>query len=195
MTRIALLRHYPTDWNLERRLQGQIDRPLTDEARALLATLTLPPDWADKRVVASTLSRSVDTAQLLLPNREIERDARLVEIAWGAWEGKRAEDLLQDPESGFVPTGDMGWRDRPPGGESMADAWARVQPALSDIAAGPPAVLVLHKAIMRVILGFAAKWQLSGSQIEIKRGRLYPLTLRPNGMPAEPEAPVRLVPR
>ncbi|MEM9736902.1 MAG: histidine phosphatase family protein, partial [Pseudomonadota bacterium] len=33
MTRVALLRHYPTDWNGEARLQGQTDRPLTEAAR------------------------------------------------------------------------------------------------------------------------------------------------------------------
>lgn len=77
----------------------------------------------------------------------------------------------------------------------MADAWARLQPALAEIATGPPAVLVLHKAIMRVILGFAWNWRFPGGEVEIKRGRLYPLTLRPSGMPARPEDPVRLIAR
>ncbi|MEM7176822.1 MAG: histidine phosphatase family protein [Pseudomonadota bacterium] len=195
MTRVALLRHYPTDWNRERRLQGQIDRPLTGDAREALSALALPPAWAWARVVTSTLSRTIDTARLLAPGQPIDQDARLVEIAWGAWEGKRAADLLADPSSGFVPTGDMRWDARPPGGESMADAWARIQPALAEIAAGPPAVLVSHKAVMRVILGFAMNWRLPEGGVEIKRGRLYPLSLRPGGMPTAPEPALRLVPR
>ncbi|MEM9097207.1 MAG: histidine phosphatase family protein [Pseudomonadota bacterium] len=195
MTRIALLRHYPTDWNRERRLQGQIDRPLTEDARRTLATLCLPQDWANVRIITSGLSRTVETAQLLAPEAKIAEDPRLMEVAWGDWEGQRAEDLLADPGSGFVPTGDMGWTARPPGGESMADAWARLQPALAEIAAGGLALLIIHKAIMRVILGFAHNWQIPGGAVEIKRGRLYPLTLRPSGMPTRPEAPVRLVAR
>lgn len=195
MTRVALLRHYPTDWNNERRLQGQIDRPLTEDAREALAGMALPPEWAEARIVTSTLSRTIDTARLLAPGRAIEQEARLVEVAWGKWEGKRAADLLADSESGFVPTGDMRWDDRPPGGESMADAWGRIQPALAEIAAGPPALLVIHKAVMRVILGFAMNWRLPEGGVEIKRGRLYPLTLRPSGMPTAPEPALRLVTR
>ncbi|MEM9043904.1 MAG: histidine phosphatase family protein [Pseudomonadota bacterium] len=195
MTRIALLRHYPTDWNREHRLQGQIDRPLTQEARETLAGLRLPDPWAEMRIITSGLSRTVDTAHILAPEAVIAEDRRLMEISWGAWEGHRAEDLLADAESGFVPTGDMGWRNRPPDGESMADAWARLQPALAEIAAEGPALLVIHKAVMRVILGFAHKWKVAGGDIQIKRGRIYPLALRPSGMPAKPEEPVRLIAR
>ena len=192
MTRIALLRHYPTDWNGERRLQGRTDRPLTPEARATLATLALPQEWEGARLISSTLSRTIDTARLLT-DREPRQDPDLVELSWGAWEGQIAEDLLADPTSGFVPTGEMGWQARPPGGESMADAWARTQPALARIATSPdPALLVIHKALMRILLGFAHKWQ---EVPEVKRGRLYPMTLRPGGMPVEPGTPIRLVAR
>ncbi|MEM9371689.1 MAG: histidine phosphatase family protein [Pseudomonadota bacterium] len=192
MTAVALLRHYPTDWNVERRLQGHIDRPLTPEARNKLSELRLPEPWSGSRMIASTLSRTHETADLLSAGCEVHTDERLIEIGWGDWEGRRAKDMLSDPTSGFVPTGDMGWNARPPNGESMADAWARLQPALAEIAAGPPAVIVTHKAVMRVILGFAWKWQIPDGGIEIKRGRLYPLTLRPNGMPVRPRDPIRL---
>ena len=74
--------------------------------------------------------------------------------------------------------------------ESMRDAWTRVRPALAQIAADPkPAVIVTHKALMRVILGTACDWT---TQPEIKRGRLYPIKLRESGLPRDPETPVRL---
>lgn len=192
MTRIALLRHYPTDWNVEQRLQGQVDRPLTRAARETLATLCLPEPWDEARLISSTLSRAVDTARLL-SGRAPLGDPRLVEIGWGAWEGQRAADLLTDPQSGFVPTGDMTWEMAPPGGESARDAWQRTQPALAEIAAdATPALVVTHKALMRILLGFAHKWR---DVPEVKRGRLYPLTLRGTGMPVDPGEILRLVPR
>lgn len=197
MTRIALIRHFPTDWNGERRLQGRTDRPLTAEARAALAGLGLPLGWEEAEIVASPLSRAAETALLLARGRRIRIEPRLAELSWGDWEGRTVDDLMSDPASGFRPTGSLGWQDRPPGGESAADGWARVAPALLRLArAGRPAVVVTHKALMRVILGRAWNWRgPDGGTVEIKRARLYPLLLGPGGTPGEPGEPVRLVPR
>ncbi|MEM1385000.1 MAG: histidine phosphatase family protein, partial [Pseudomonadota bacterium] len=152
MTRIALLRHFPTDWNRENRLQGQIDRPLLPESRERLAGLALPPPWDRTPILASTLSRSRDTAASLSAGRPVTEDPRLVEISWGDWEGCLGEDLLADPVSDYVPIEQWGWSRRPPNGESPADAWARIAPVLAEIAEASPTLLIIHRAIMRVIL-------------------------------------------
>ena len=52
MTRIALLRHFPTAWNREHRFQGQADIPLTDESRQQLHGLALPTPWNTTRIIA-----------------------------------------------------------------------------------------------------------------------------------------------
>ncbi|TVQ56314.1 MAG: histidine phosphatase family protein [Rhodobacteraceae bacterium] len=195
MTPLALLRHFPTDWNGEGRLQGRVDRPLTAEARATLAALAPPPPWDRARVVASPLSRAQETARALWP--AVETDARLVELDWGAWEGLRPRDLLADPASGFVPMERWGWTRRPPGGESPADGWARVAPLLAEIAAdGRATALVLHRGLMRVILAEAHGWRYDAPEpFAIKRGRLCPLALTREGRPVAPAEPVRLIAR
>lgn len=197
MTAIALLRHFPTDWNLEHRLQGQVDRPLTADARAALKTLQIPPPWDQADIVASPLSRAADTAAALAHGRPIRHDPRLVETSWGDWEGLLSADLLANPASGFVHMEDWGWTRRPPGGESPQDAWDRLAPALAEIAgAGRPALLVIHRGLMRVILARAWGWDFDRPEpFRIKRARLYPLRLSPEGWPREPEEPVRLVER
>lgn len=195
---VALLRHFPTDWNLEHRLQGRTDRPLTDAARTTLAGLALPPGWQDAALVASPLQRAAETARILARDtRGIRHDARLVELSWGAWEGRTADELRADPAARFRPTGDLGWLDRAPGGESAAEAWERARPALRDIAAsGARTVLVIHKALMRVILGQAWGWQgPDAGSVRIRRGRLYPIAVAPDGTPGTPEDPVRLAER
>ncbi|MEM9059968.1 MAG: histidine phosphatase family protein [Pseudomonadota bacterium] len=190
MTRIALLRHYPTAWNAEARLQGQTDIPLTEKARETLSGLQMPMPWRSARLIASPLSRASETAHLLADGRVLSHDARLIELSWGEWEGALAKDLLMDPASGFRPTHEWDIDTAAPGGESMAQAWSRARPALAEIAkAGETAVLVTHKALMRVILGIACDWQ---AMPEIKRGRLYPVTLRASGLPRDPEPPARL---
>ncbi len=196
MTRIALLRHFPTSWNQEHRLQGQTDIPLIDEARQELHGLAIPAPWDTARIIASPLSRAAETARILARGRPVANDARLVEISYGEWEGQHGADLLADPNSGYVNVEDGGWHRRPPGGESHWEAWERVQPALAEIAAdSAPALLIVHRALMRVILARAWGWDYDRPEpFRIKRGRLYPLILLPDGTPTAPEDPVRLEP-
>lgn len=190
MTRVALIRHYPTEWNKQARLQGQADIPLTEDACATLATLKMPRPWDTARLYSSPLSRAIHTAKLLSEGRSIHQDARLIEMSWGEWEGALAKDLILDTSTGFRPTHEWDRDTKAPGGESMQDAWERARPALADIAAAEePAVIVTHKALMRVILGHACDWQFMP---EIKRGRLYPITLRASGLPRDPGEAARL---
>ncbi len=195
MTALALLRHFPTDWNEAGRLQGRVDRPLTDAARAALAGLAPPPEWRAARVIASPLSRARDTALALWG--AAETDARLTELAWGDWEGRRGADLVADPASGYTHVEHWGWDRRPPGGESPADAWARVSPALAEIAAhGAPTVLVIHRGLIRVILARAHGWNFDRPEpFAIKRARMIPLRLGPDGAPSPDGEALRLVPR
>ena len=191
MTRIALLRHFPTAWNRERRLQGQADIPLSEDARTQLTGLHMPAPWDRARIVASPLIRAAETARLLSGGRAIALDARLVEISWGDWEGRLAEELLADPHIGFRPTHEWTGDDRAPGGESPDEALTRALPTLAEIAsAGSDTVVVTHKALMRLILRRAGV-----AQPEIKRGRLYPLSVGRDGALTNPGDPVRLVPR
>lgn len=195
-TRIALLRHFPTDWNLEHRLQGRADRPLTEDARNRLAGLRLPSPWDRAEIVASTLTRAWETAESLADGRPVRRDPRLVEQDWGEWEGLLGEALAADPASGFVPTHLMTPDFRPPGGETAFDVAARTRPALAEIAAGgQPTLLVLHKAVMRVLLREAAGQSLNVEAPEVKRARLYPMEVDAEGQLSQLRAPMRLIPR
>lgn len=202
--RLGLLRHFPTDWNREGRLQGRVDRPLTPDARAALAGLAPPPGWAAARVIVSPLSRAQDTAAALWP--AFETDARLIELAWGAWEGRRGEELLADPASGYAHVEAWGWDRRPPGGESPGDARARVAPLLAEIARaggatggasdGRPTLLVAHRGLIRVILAQAWGWDFDRPEpFRIRRGRIHTLRLDAAGAPCAPGEDVALVRR
>lgn len=104
MTRPALylLRHGQSTWNREERVQGRRDVPLTDLGREqaaaqgrILAGLALPPDTV---ALTSPLIRARDTAKIacamvgLVPRP----DARLVEMGFGAWEGRLKSDLQRE---------------------------------------------------------------------------------------------------
>ncbi len=112
----------------EQHLGQRLDVPLSDEGRAQAAALgrRLAGVGFD-RVVASPLRRAVETARLVVPGREPETDARLLEMDYGAWEGLTYEQITaRDGPARLL------WEADPaslacPGGESGNDVAARVR--------------------------------------------------------------------
>src|SRR5262249_17244045 len=88
MTLFALIRHMPTVWNKEGRLQGQRDTPLDPDA---MPSWRLPPELAGFRFLSSPLGRARETAARLGVSPRI--DQRLIEMSWGEWEGYTLADL------------------------------------------------------------------------------------------------------
>lgn len=193
---IGLARHFETDWNAEGRLQGRTDRPLSEAARARADALALPESWSEARLIATPLSRAEETARRL-GGRAPEIEPALIELSWGEWEGRRGAELIADPASGYRHVEDWGWDRRPPGGESPADAWARIAPVLAGIAAaGRPALLIVHRGVIRVILARAWGWNFDRTEpFRIKRERVYPVRLDASGAPVEPLPEERMRPR
>ena len=125
-TRLYLVRHGQTDWNLAGKLQGQTDIPLNEtgrqqakQAKKLLGNLSFDA------VYSSPLSRAVVTAQLTSghPTLQIITDVRIKEIAFGQWEGCKPKEIGEafspfffEPDA-YRPT---------QGGESLPQLIARV---------------------------------------------------------------------
>lgn len=153
---LFLVRHGQTEWNLEHRLQGQLDSPLTDDG------VRQANDIADR------LARRGVTTVCSSPLGRARRTAEIIADRIGA-------DLIEVPDLAEVHHGEMagltwaqidarfptaredraenryGWAF--PGGESYAQARARARRALSSCgwaASGPP-VLVSHEMLGRMI--------------------------------------------
>lgn len=164
-TRVVLVRHGQTDWNVAKRLQGASDVPLNDTGRAQ-AVAAREGLWSQLRgepvFVSSHLSRAVETASLLAAGRgpggtdlPVVTDARLAERAYGEWEGIGADErAVAFPEeharwaSGHEP--------RIAGYETHAVLAARVREAAEQwagrVPAGSDVVLVSHGSAGRVLL-------------------------------------------
>jgi probable phosphoglycerate mutase len=88
---VILVRHGETDWNVQFRLQGSSDIPLNENGRAQArqAAPVLAELAPVKRIVASDLSRAVETAHIIADamGAEVVTDARLRERSYGVWEG------------------------------------------------------------------------------------------------------------
>ncbi len=182
---LALLRHGETPWSRDKRVQGRTDIGLTEAAAAVLAASRLPPQCDGMQVFTSPLARCVQTAsQLGLATAAIE--ARLVEMAWGQWEGRRLADLRSELGDAMDENEARGWDFMPPGGESPRLVWQRVQPCLAAWAAqGRATLAVTHRGVIRVIFARATGWDMLGKPpAKLDWGALHLFTLDANGTPA-----------
>lgn len=152
-----MIRHGETDWNREKRYQGQVDIPLNDLGRKQAAEngrllAARRHDWPHWRFYASPLGRARDTMEILrgelgLDPQDYVVDDRLIEITFGDWERKRLEELeVEEPEE-IARRNANKWEHVPPGGESYADAVIRVDAFLGELQ--EPAVIVCHGGILR----------------------------------------------
>jgi probable phosphoglycerate mutase len=177
---IGLLRHFPTLWNAEGRLQGRTDIPLSPEGRAELARHRLPARWRGCPVLTSPLSRATETAQALAEAARPLPDQRLVEMSFGDWEGQVGESLQADPASGYRPLEAWGWDFTAPNGESPRAMLARVLPVLSGCTR--PTLVVCHRGVIRAVLAAATGWGYSGAMpFRIRKAHIHPVFLSADG--------------
>ncbi|MCS5450865.1 2,3-diphosphoglycerate-dependent phosphoglycerate mutase GpmB [Enterobacter huaxiensis] len=166
MLQVYLVRHGETQWNAERRIQGQSDSPLTEKGvqqawqvaeRARTLGIT--------HVISSDLGRTQQTARIIADacGCDVILEPRIRELDMGVLE-KRHIDTLTETEEGWRRTLVNGTEDgRIPEGESMQELSVRMHAALAEclkLPAGSRPLLVSHGialgCLVSTILGLPA---------------------------------------
>ena len=91
---IYLLRHGLTEYNAQKRYQGQRDIPLSPEGLAQLRRADIDP----KVVYISTLQRTAQTAKVLFPKAKLVPVDGLKEMCFGSFEGRNYVEMEHDPD-------------------------------------------------------------------------------------------------
>jgi len=159
-TRILLVRHGETDFNLTHRFQGRIDIPLNEEGKNQAQALALA--LKDEPLIAihsSPLMRAMETARSIMvfhPSTPLCEEEGLIEMDLGELDGKQAGDWISHhPE--FYKT----WRSTPsrlkmPGGESLEEVQMRAMDTLEKItksySSGSTLLLCSHNFVNRAII-------------------------------------------
>ena len=158
---LVMIRHAPTPWNAEKKLQGRTDISLGDAGKAVAAQWRIDPVWSRYRILSSPLARARETAAILFPQAEIDIESRLIEMDFGAWEGKSLQELRGAPGSDAAERETLGLDFRAPEGESPRDVQRRLLPLFLELAsAGRNTVAVTHKAVLRATYALATGWQM-----------------------------------
>ena len=165
MTPLLLIRHGPTAWNQEKKMQGRTDLPLCEAGRRAVGRWSLPEEFMEFRWVSSPLIRAVETARLL--GGEAELETCLVEMSWGEWEGRSIQELREEFGGEFAAQQGRGLDFRPTGGESPRDVQERLTPWLQALAT--PTIAVCHKGLIQAVYSLATGWDMISKPAEKPR--------------------------
>ncbi|MFH1484868.1 MAG: alpha-ribazole phosphatase [Chloroflexota bacterium] len=136
MTRLLVVRHGETEWNRDRRYQGQKNVGLNDTGQRQAERLK--DRLADENIVAaysSDLQRAKRTAETIVSSKglEVVPFPGLRELDFGQFEGLTFEEIEQR-----FPSENRSWLSRridvsPPGGENLVQLAKRVSSATDRI--------------------------------------------------------------
>ena len=151
--KLYIARHGETQWNVENRVSGRTDIPLTEkglEQAALLAQNAMGKGI--EVILCSPLLRARQTAQAVSDaiGVPIEIDERLIELDFGIFEGSPGKD----PDFQYTRTQ---FPTRYPGGESAFMLAHRVYACLEDVKrnhAGKTVLLVCHGGVCRMVRSY-----------------------------------------
>lgn len=159
MKTIFVIRHGQTEWNLQRRMQGRLDSPLTHEgneqahSHGVLLKSRAPID----EMYVSPSGRTRETAYILnsYVRTRLTYEEALLERDLGMWSGLSVDELEDAFPRAWRERTEDPFHHRPPEGENLADMTSRcegfLEKVLNDDAAA--IVLVTHQVMSRVILG------------------------------------------
>ncbi len=158
MITLYIVRHGTTEYNTLRRIQGQIDTPLTDEGYKnafIVADRFRDMDVKFDHIYSSDLGRAFITAHVIAERLDLEnrviRERRLRETNYGAFTGKPIDELLKIPgfkgNANFVPDG----------GESFLDMQKRVISFIKELERkhyDKTTLIVTHAGCIKSTLGY-----------------------------------------
>jgi broad specificity phosphatase PhoE len=183
------VRHGETDFNLQGRLQGRHDTVLNAHGRRQAAecgALLRDLFTRDRRqpqsfkYVSSPLRRARETMEILraalgLEPEDYEVDARLLEIAYGEWEGLTLPEI-EARNAGVLARRECDkWDFAPPGGESYRQLAARIGAWYRSLARDT--VVAAHGGGVRALMALLnVLSQDEATRAQIEQGVVYVFT-------------------
>ncbi len=177
--KIWFLRHGETEWNAERRVQGQLESRLSarglEHARRQADLMAPILSSESPPCFVSPLGRAQQTAEIALPGCGLVTDARLAEVHAGDFQGHRLEDLQAENPAYFERNSTaLDMFCEAPGGEGYGPFYARALDFLTTL--NGPSVVVAHGLLGQVVRGIVCGLDRSEmARLENGQGCVYVL--------------------
>lgn len=159
MLQVYLVRHGETEWNIQGRIQGQSDSPLTanGQHQAFLVAQRVK-HLAISHVICSDLGRTYHTAEIIanVCGCPLSTDIRLRELHMGVLEQRDMASLNAEEERWRYQLIDGTYKGRIPQGESMQEVSERMLMALNaclQLPQGSRPLLVSHGIALGGLIG------------------------------------------
>ena len=155
---LFIIRHGQTLWNVEGRMQGRLDSPLSDEGKAQAAVhaRVLEQLGGVDHILASPSGRTRETAAILNSRLQVPIDYEevLMERDCGEWGGLTIDEIRDEQPEAWQARERDPYLHRPPGGENVPDLMDRVAPLLEEVDKVPEGrlAIVTHGVMSRAIL-------------------------------------------
>ena len=165
MSKLVLVRHGESQWNLENRFTGWVDVPLSEkgviEAKQAAERLKKENIHFDK-AYTSDLQRAQNTLKIILEtlgqaNIPVEKDKALNERHYGDLQGLNKAETAKKFGDEQVKIWRRSYDIAPPNGESLKDTAARTLPyfeskILADLKSGKNIIVAAHGNSLRSIV-------------------------------------------
>jgi probable phosphoglycerate mutase len=154
MSKIYFVRHGQSEWNIEDKICGCTDSPLSDlgkEQAAATASKIKEANLDASKILYSPLSRAADTAKIIAVATGLPayKEPRLKEQNFGKWEGTTPRNApgFKEAKMQFINSFE--------GGESMLKTAARIYGLLDELKEKDEnVILVAHNGIARMVKSY-----------------------------------------
>ena len=182
--KLHLIRHGMTEGNENGQYIGRTDLKITTNGIIELENLRDEGIYPKCDLVfSSPLSRAVDTAKIIYPNKEVQINHNFKEIDFGEFEGKTPDDLKDRKDyadwlAGKLPSA--------PGGESAMEFATRLCTGVGETVRYMmnndvfSAAIVMHGGAIMTLLSVAALPRMKMAEWACGNGRGYTISITPS---------------
>ncbi|MDW5299224.1 MAG: histidine phosphatase family protein [Sedimentibacter sp.] len=166
MTRIYFTRHGETEWNKQKRFQGNKNSALTEKGILAAELLSSRIEEIDLDcIISSPLMRAYHTAEILRGNRNIEiiKHDGFKEINLGDFEGLRYDEIKLSCSDVLNKIEDDPFNNCYPNGENLLEFYKRVEKSFKEIISKykhKNTLIVAHGGTIKCIESYIRNFQI-----------------------------------